>query len=565
MIGLLINTLPMRVRVNPEAALIPWLKELRSQWVAMREHEHTPLEKVLSWSDVPPGRPLFETILVFENIELNSLLHSQGGSWSTRHFRLIQQTNYAATLAVYGGAQIVLKIGFDRSRLDEATVDRMLGHLRTLLEAMAERPMSQLGDLPILTPRERDQLLVEWNQTKAEYPDELCVHELFEAQVERTPDAIAAEFEGRHLTYRELNHRSNQLAHYLRKMGVGPEVLVGICVERSLEMIVSLFGVLKAGGAYVPIDPTYPPARVRFMLSDANANVLLTQRNLIQKLAPLKATKVICLDDSEWEISIGDVENPKRTTTAANLVYLNYTSGSTGSPKGVMITHQAVVNVMSWMQSAFPLNERDRVLQQISFSFDPSVLEILAPLLVGGRLVLARPDGHRDPAYLVRTIIALEVTVLHLVPSMLRLLLQIPELRDCQSLRHVFCGGEVLTEELAEGFFDILEAQLHCMYGPTEVTITSVFNSIARGHLDWRIPIGRPVCNTQAYVLDGDRQLVPIGVPGELYLGGVQVGRGYHNQPELTGERFIADPFNDASARLYKTGDRVRYLPDGKI
>jgi amino acid adenylation domain-containing protein len=566
MIGLLINTLPMRVRVTSEAALIPWLKELRSQWVAMRQHEHTPLEKVQDWSDVPPGRPLFETIAVFEDFELNTLLQAQGGSWSTRDFRLIQQNNYAVTLAVYGAAQLVLKIGFDRSRLDDATVDRMLGHLGTLLEAMAERPMSRLGDLPILTPRERDQLLIEWNQTGAEYPNGLCVHELFEAQVERTPDAIAVEFEGRHLTYRELNHRSNQLAHRLRKMGVGSEVLVGLSVERSLEMIVSLFGVLKAGGAYVPIDPTHPLARLRFMLSDANANILLTQRKLTQTLAPLEATKVICMDDPEWDTSIEDFENPKRTTTEANLVYVNYTSGSTGDPKGVMITHRAIVNVMVWMQSAFPLNEQDRVLQQISLSFDPSVLEILAPLFVGGRSVLAHPGGHRDPGCLVRTIIAREITVLHLVPSMLRLILQIPELRACQSLRHVFCGGEVLTEQLAKGFFEILEAQLHCMYGPTEVAITSVSNSIARDHIDKNIPIGRPVYNTQAYVLNRDRQLVPIGVPGELYLGGVQVGRGYHNNPELTAQRFIADPFNTTpGAGLYRTGDQVRYLPDGKI
>jgi amino acid adenylation domain-containing protein len=566
MVGLLINTLPMRVRVNPKAALIPWLKELRSQSIAMRERVHTPLSKVQSWSNVPPGRPLFESILVFDNVELDSLLRAQAGSWSTRHFRLFQQTNYPLTLAVYGGVQLVLKIGFDRGRFDEPTVFRMLGHLRTLLEAMAGGPMSILEDLPILTPRERHQLLVEWNQTKAEYPNESCIHELFEAQVERTPGAIAVEFEGRHLTYGELNQRSNRLAHYLRKLGVGPEVLVGLCMDRSLEMIVSLFGVLKAGGAYLPIDPAYPLARLEFMLNDASVDVLLTQRNLIQTLSPRKTTKVICLDDPEWEAAVDAVGNPKGAATAANLVYVNYTSGSTGNPKGVMITHRAIVNVLSWMQSAFPLNERDRVLQQISFSFDPSVLEILAPLLIGGRLVLAQPGVQRDPANLVQTIIARKVTVLHLVPSTLRLLLQIPRLRACGSLRHVFCGGEELTEELARSFFEVLKAELHCMYGPTEVAVTSVFNSIARDDFNKIIPIGRPVHNTQAYVLDVHRQPVPIGVPGELYLGGVQVGRGYHNRPELTAERFIADPFNEASgARFYKTGDQVRYLPDGKI
>jgi amino acid adenylation domain-containing protein len=566
MVGLLINTLPMRVRVNPEAALIPWLKELRSQWVAMREHEHTSLERVQGWSSVPPGRALFESIVVFDNVELNSMLRAQGGPWSTRNFRLFQQTNYPVTLAVYGGAELVMKIGFDRRRLDEATVERMLGHMRTLLQAMAENPMSLLRDLPVLTLDERRELLVEWNNTAAEFPDGSCVHELFEAQVERTPDAIAVEFEGRHLTYRELNNRSNRLAHFLRKIGVGPEVLVGLCMHRSLEMIVSLFGVLKAGGAYVPIDPTYPPARLGFMLNDANAQVLLTQRKLVETLAPPQATRVICLDDPEWEIEPQDAGNPWRATIAANLVYVNYTSGSTGNPKGAMITHRAIVNVMWWMQSAFPLDKQDRVLQQISFSFDPSVLEILAPLFVGGRLVLARPGGHQDPTYLVQTILAHEITVLHVVPSTLRMLLQIPELQDCQSLRHVFCGGEVLSEQLARAFFEVLKAELHCMYGPTEVAITSVFNSVRRDHLDEIIPIGRPVDNVKAYVLDCNRQPVPIGVSGELYLGGVQVGLGYHNRPELTGERFIADPFNNApGALLYRTGDQVRYLPDRKI
>ena len=276
MIGLFINTLPMRVRVNPEAALIPWLKDLRAQSMAMREHEHTPLEKVQGWSDVPAGRPLFESILVFENFHLNSLLRMQGSSWSTRQFHLFEQSNYPVTLAVYAGTELYLKIGFDRSRLDDATVNRMLGHLQTLLKAMAERPQQLLCDLPLLTPAERHQLLVEWNQTEADYPRDLCVHELFEAQVEQTPDAVAVEFEERHLTYQELNNRSNQLAHYLRKLGIGPEVLVGLCMDRSLELIVSLFGVLKAGGAYVPIDPAYPAARVAFMLNDANAPVVLT-------------------------------------------------------------------------------------------------------------------------------------------------------------------------------------------------------------------------------------------------------------------------------------------------
>ena len=565
-IGLCINTLPMRVRVNPEASVVPWLKELRSQSLAMRAHEHTPLEKVQGWSDVPPGKSVFQSILVFEDFDLNELLQAQGGAWSNRVFRLFQQTNYPITLAAYAGTELCLKIGFDRSRLDDATAGRILGNLETLLIAMAENPRRSLRDLPILTVADRRQLLAEWNQPEAASHFDLCVHELFEAQVERTPDAVAVEFGHGHLTYRELNDRSNQLAYFLQKLGIGPEVLVGLCVHRSLEMIVGLFAVLKAGGAYVPIDPTYPAARIAFMLDHVNARVVLTERNLVQTLPALKATDVICIDDPNWAVPIANSANLRRTVTAANLVYVNYTSGSTGNPKGVMIPHRAVVNVMSWIQSAFPLDEQDRVLQHISFSFDPSVLEILAPLLVGGRLVLAQPRGHQDPAYLVQTIIQRRITVLHLVPSMLRMLLQIPELKACRSLRHVFCGGEVLTDDLVRGLFEVLDVELHHVYGPTEVAVTSVFHSIPRNQFTRPIPIGRPVTNTRAYVLDGDRQLVPIGVAGELYLGGVQVGRGYYNEPELTRERFIADPFkNGSSSQLYKTGDLVRYLPDGNI
>ena len=566
MIGLFINTLPMRVRVSPGEALIPWLKELRAQSVAIREYEHTPLETVQGWSDVPAARPLFETILVFENFHLNSLLRIQGGPWSDRQFHLFEQTNYPVVLAVYAGNELCLKIGFDRSRLGDATVARMLGHLRTLLKAMVTKPQQQLHDLPLLTPAERHRLLVEWNQTEADYPRDLCVHELFERQVEQTPDAIAVVFDERHLTYRELNSRSNQLAHYLRKLGVGPEVLVGLCVDRSLEMIVGLFGIFKAGAAYAPIDPGYPAQRIAFIVNDANAPVVLTQRNLIQTLSPLETTKIICLDSPEWTTSVGNAGNLKRIATNANLAYVIYTSGSTGKPKGVMISHRAIVNVMSWIQSAFPLDERDCVLQHMSISFDPSLLEILAPLFVGGRLVLARPGGHQDPAYLVQTIVQRRVTVLHVVPSTLSILLETPGFHACHSLRHVFCGGDALTEDSTRRFFEVLNAELHCVYGPTEVAITSLYYSIPRDHVDEIIPIGRPVANTRAYVLDSHRQLVPIGVPGELYLGGVQLSRGYYNQPELTRERFIADPFNEASgAQLYKTGDLVRRLPDGNI
>jgi amino acid adenylation domain-containing protein len=302
------------------------------------------------------------------------------------------------------------------------------------------------------------------------------------------------------------------------------------------------------------------------MLKDANAPVVLTQQSLARTLPTLPATKIVCLDGAVGATSVESTGNPARNVTGENLAYVIYTSGSTGQPKGAMIPHRAIVNHMRWMQETFPLDERDSVLQKTPFSFDASVWEFYAPLWVGGRLVVARPGGHLDTTYMVETIVKQGVTILQLVPSLLRMLLETPSFKTCRSLRRVFSGGEALTGDLVRRFCETLPAGLINLYGPTEVTIDSVFYSIPRDRLPGVVPIGRPVANTQAYVLDRHRQPVPIGVPGELYLGGAQVGHGYHNRPELTAERFIPDPFNDAEvARLYKTGDKVRHLPDGNI
>ena len=391
-----------------------------------------------------------------------------------------------------------------------------------------------------------------------------CIHEIFEAQVERTPDRIALVCEGQQLTYRELDQRANQLAQYLQKLGLGPEDLVGICVERSIEMVIGLIGILKVGSAYLPLDPGYPADRLSFILEDAAVKVLLTQERLMN--LSVTDARVICLDRDWQQIAQESSGNPESKAIADNLAYVIYTSGSTGRPKGAMIPHRAIVNHIRWMQSKFPMSERDCVLQKTEFSFDVSVWEFFAPLIVGARLLVARPGGHRDPAYLVDLITQHQVTNLQLVPSLLRMLLEIPEFRNCHSLRHVFCGGETMTEDILRRFFGTLDAKLHNMYGPTEAAIDSIYYSVPRDAFSKIVPIGRPVANTRAYVLDRRRQPVPVGVPGELYLGGVQVGRGYHNQPELTAEQFIPDVFsNEQGARLYKTGDKARFLADGNI
>jgi amino acid adenylation domain-containing protein len=422
----------------------------------------------------------------------------------------------------------------------------------------------------LLSDADRYKVLELWNDTQSRYPKNLCVHQLFEAQVERTPDAIAVVFEDQSLTYRELNQRANQLAHYLRTLGVAPEVIVGIYLDRSIEMIVGLLGILKAGGAYVPLDPTHPADRLSFILADTQASVILTQSQWVEQLSEQPATPATIVSlDTDWEIiAQNSVENPFSLAIASDLIYTIYTSGSTGQPKGVLITHAGICNQLHWRQTTFPLTAADRVLQNISFSFDPSVWQIFWALCYGAQLILPRPDGHKDTTYLVQLIAQQQISVIALVPSMLRVLLEEKGIDRCTCLKHVFCGGEALTLDLQERFFERfnLDRVLHNVYGPTEASIDATFWTVERGVQYPVAPIGRPIANAQIYILDADLQPVPIGEAGELHIGGDGLARGYLNRPELTKEKFIPHPFSpDPEARLYKTGDLARYLPDGNI
>ena len=442
----------------------------------------------------------------------------------------------------------------------------MTAHFETLLEGIVANPQQPISQLSLLTNDERQQLLVEWNDTETEYPQK-CVHQLFEEQVERTPDAVAVIFEGQQLTYRELNNRANQLAHYLQKLRVKPDVLVGMCVERSLEMIVGVLGILKAGGAYVPIDPDYPQERLAFILEDTQASVLLTQEKWLQRL-PNDRLQVICLDSESEKIAQNTQDTPVCEATPDSLIYIIYTSGSTGKPKGVMIPHRGTCNMLYWKQSTLELSATDKVLQTYPFSFDASVCQIFWPLCFGGQLVMARPDGHKDTAYLVKTISEQQITIIGLVPSILRFLLEEKGIENCKSLKHAICGGEPLGIELVERFYERLNLGnlLQNEYGPTEASMVTSY-WICQGGNNYTIaPIGRPIDNFQVYVLDEYLQPVPVGKPGELHIGGVGLAKGYFKRPELTAEKFIPNPFSkEAGACLYKTGDLVRYLTDGNI
>ncbi len=450
--------------------------------------------------------------------------------------------------------------------LEAETIKRMRNHFYRLLEEIIKSPAQQLIAFPILTDVERQQLLVDWNDTAIPYPLDVCLYRLIEAQVERTPDAIAVVFDDASLTYYELNRRANQLAHHLQAAGVAPDTLVGICAERSFEMIIGLLAVMKAGGAYVPLDPDYPPERLAFMTQDAQTPVLLTQEKFLATL-PEHRAQVFCLD-RDWPMLAKLSEaNPTNSVTATDLIYTIYTSGSTGKPKGAMNIHRSVVNRLLWMQDAYQLTPDDRILQKTPFSFDVSGWEFWWPLLTGARLIFAKPGGHKDSRYLVQLIQTQQITTLHFVPSMLQVFLLETNVHDCRSLRRVICSGEALPFELQQRFFDVFpDVELHNLYGPTEAAIDVTFWRCDPVSTRKSVPIGRPIANTQLYVLDSAMQPVPIGVPGELYLGGVNIARGYWNRPDLTTERFVPNPFNpEFGARIYKTGDLVRYGSDGVV
>jgi amino acid adenylation domain-containing protein len=568
LIGFFLNTLVLRTDLSGHPTFRELLARVREVALGAYAHQDLPFEKLVE--ELQPKRdlsrtPLFQVFFNMYNFEEAQL--ELPGLAIERFLPFEPNSLFDLTLYVREHKQdTYIKLEYNADLFDPATINRMAGHFQTLLEGIVADPEAPISQLPLLTEAERHQMLVAWNDTQADYPKDVCVHELFEAQVERTPEAMAVVFEDQQLTYRQLNTRANQLAHYLRKRGVGPEVLVGICVERSLELVVGLLGILKAGGAYVPLDPSYPPERLAFMVEDSRMRLLLAQEQLLETLLT-DDVQVICLDLEGEAIAQESVENLAPNITTNNLAYVIYTSGSTGRPKGAMIPHKAIFNHMMWMQTEFAFAETDRILQKTPMSFDASIWEFYAPLFAGGQLILARSDGHRDSNYLVKTIIDHEITTLQLVPSQLQMLLDAGGLENCHSLQRVYCGGEVLSVDLAHRFLTSLPSTvLYNLYGPTEAAIDTTFWQSQNEPNPHTVPIGRPIANAQIYLLDSNLCLVPIGVSGELHIGGVGVGRGYLNRPKLTAEKFIPDPYsNDSAARLYKTGDLVRYRPDGNI
>jgi len=566
LIGFFVNTLALRVKWESEWTVTELLRAVRKVCLEGYGHQELPFEKLVE--ELQPERslsrtPLFQVMLVLQNAPFEALrlpgleLQAIEVEGATSLFDL-------TLVLTEQGNVIAGSLTYNTDIFEAQTIKRMLTHFEIVLQGMtAAEPTTELCELPLLSAAEREQLLYQWNETEVSYPTQ-TIAQLFEAQVERTPNAAALVFEDEELTYRELNERANQLAHYLRELGVGPELLVGLMLERGVKMAVSVLGVLKAGAAYLPLDPSYPEARLSYMLADAAVRVLLTESQLLKHVGEPGCRVVY--SEQEWAaIAKRSAANLVSAASTENLAYVIYTSGSTGQPKGVMITHAAIANHMQWVQQNYPLQTDDVMLQKTPFSFDASVWEFFAPLLAGARLVLARPGGHQDLQYLVEVMQQHSVTILQVVPSLLRVLVAEPGLEACVGLRRVFSGGERLTLEPTRQLWQRLpEVELINFYGPTEATINATYWQCEREAE--AVPIGKPLANLECFILDELQNPVPIGVAGELLIGGAGLARGYLGAADRTAEKFIPHPFSqEPGARLYRTGDKARYRADGAI
>ena len=565
-VGYFANPVVLRANLAGNPTFKEFLSQTRQTVLAALKHQDYPfplLVKRLQPARDPSRSPLFQVLFILQKSQQSGDLaklfvpgtRMDWGDLKVEPFEMAQQEGQVDLALEMVEARETLHgvFKYNFKIFDSSTIARMAGHFQTLLSGIVANPQQQVSDLPLLTAAERHQLLVTWNDTQAAYPKHKCIHQLFEEQVERTPNAVAVVFEQQSLTYRELNARANQLAHYLMGLGIGPEVLVGICVERSIEMVVGLLGILKAGGAYVPLDPAYPNERLEFMLADANVKVLLTTSEL---LAAEHDAFTVCLDrplPKSAFISCPAGTNPNRNQVSTQLAYVLYTSGSTGRPKGVAIEHRSSVALLSWAATIFGPEELAGVLASTSISFDLSVFELFLPLSLGKTVILAENALHL-PNLPAKN----KVTLINTVPSaMTELVLNsLPP-----SVLVVNLAGEPLKESLVEQIYRQETIQkVYNLYGPSEDTTYSTFTLVERGA---KVTIGRPIANTQAYILDQHLTPVPIGVPGELYLGGAGLAREYLNRPTLTDEKFIPNPFGEG--KLYKTGDLARYQPDSTI
>ncbi|MFY2562983.1 non-ribosomal peptide synthase/polyketide synthase, partial [Corallococcus terminator] len=569
LIGFFVNTLVFRARIDGQASFQHLLRQVKETALGAYAHQDVPFERLVEV--LQPARdlsrsPLFQVLFSLQNTPA-SAIQKQELTLSpvdvddvTSKFEL--NLNLVELPDGYAGS-----LGYNSDLFEHATAERLALHFATLVEALVSRPQASIASASLLTEQEQRQVLLDWNATDADFATEPFVHRLVEHQARLTPEALAVLSDDEWLSYGQLDARANQLAWVLASRGVRPGDFVALLTHRTAHLPVALLAILKAGAAYLPLSPDYPRERLAFMVQDSGARLVLSQEALVSLLP--EGLDVVCLDSASHAEALARVSTEPLASTPEPEApaYVIYTSGSTGQPKGVLIPHRALANHMAWFLQAFPLTPQDRVLLKTPLAFDASVWECWAPLLAGAPLVLAPTDAHRDAAMLLDCVVRHGITVLQLVPSLLRFVLDEPSAARATSLRWLFCGGEALSASLASLARERLpEARLVNLYGPTEVTIDSTYTVVEADSSGVSIPIGRPVANTRAYVLDDSLRPVPPGVPGELYLGGAQVALGYLGRPALTSERFIPDPFSSTpGARLYRTGDKARWLTDGRL
>ncbi len=553
----------MRTDLSGEPTFVELLHRVQQTAFSAYEHPDLPFEKLVE--ELRPIRslsysPLFQVMFVLQNISLPVL--QLEGLTTTSFMEIPTGTSkfdlYLSIIETASG--LVGEIEYSTALFDEGTIVRMTRHLESLLQDIVNRPNQRISELNLLTEAERQQLIIEWNQTQM-VVDPICIHQMFEKQVSRSKDKTAVTFEGTHLTYQELNEHANKLAHHLRRLGTGSDTLVGIHMDRSLEMVVALLGILKAGGAYVPLDPAFPAERLAFMVSDSKLSILLTQQKLANQISTSNPITTVCIDSDWFHISQEGEQNPSISTQAQDLAYTIYTSGSTGMPKGVQVEHRNVVNFLMSMQQRLTLTDEDILLSVTTLSFDISVLEILLPLTSGAQLVLVSRETAADAEQLIKALASSKATVMQATPTTWQMLIE----AGWQGNKHlkILCGGEALPLELANKIAE-RGSCLWNMYGPTETTIWSTMHPFQPGEKE--VPIGRPIGNTNCYILNSHLQPVPVGIPGELFIGGDGVAHGYLNRTELSNEKFIQDSFGaKPGARMYRTGDLARYDHKGNI
>ncbi|MFL5696701.1 MAG: non-ribosomal peptide synthetase, partial [Ktedonobacteraceae bacterium] len=572
LIGFFVNTLVLRTDLAEDPSFLQLLGRVREVCLGAYAHQELPFEKLVEV--LQPERslshnPLFQVMFAFQNMALGRMTLPGAIVEPLMVESPIAKFDLSLYLTESQEGELHGAIEYSTDLFEEQTIKRLTGHYQQILEVIVANPEQQISQFPLLSEVEWEQIIWQWNATEVPYPREACLPQLFEEQVARTPEAIAVIYKEQQVTYRDLNARVNQLAHYLRDLEVGPETRVGVCLEPSVELVVGILGILKAGGAYVPLDPSYPVERLSFMLQDAQAPVVLTQAHLLPQLAS-STVHFLCLDANWEQIAQQPASSPGTRVEPENLAYVIYTSGSTGRPKGVLATHRATINRLSWMWRTYPFAPGEVCCQKTSLSFVDAVWEIFGPLLQGVPTVLIPNEQLQDPQEFIETLASKGITRIVLVPSLLQTLLNLDDnLQEClPRLTFWATSGEALSLELLRRFQEVIPTgRLLNLYGSSEVAADATcYEAPLQNGVLTDVPVGRPISNTQVYVLDTHLHPVPIGGQGELYIGGAGVARGYLDRPDLTAERFIPHPFsNEPGKRLYKTGDRVRYLPTGEL